>query len=81
VYPAALRSRNLTGKVMLTFVVRCDGRADPRTVVVNDATDTAFIRPAIDAVIHSEYRPGVFRGKVVAASVVQSVVFTPKSPN
>ena len=77
VYPAALQHRSVAGKVGLQFVVRCDGRADSNTVAVVYATDTAFIRPAVFAVLRSVYRPGLFHGKRVAASVMQVVKFTP----
>jgi hypothetical protein len=77
VYPASLRSRNVTGKVMLSIVVQCDGHVDSSRIAVTYASDTAFIRPAIDAVLRSVYRPGLFRGQEVAASAAQVVKFAP----
>jgi small basic protein len=65
--------------VGLTFVVRCDGRADSTTIVVVSATDSAFVAPAIRAVLQSIYRPAVFRGQKVATTVPQSVRFKAES--
>lgn len=80
VYPTALRGRNVEGRVVLRFVVRCTGRADSTTVAVIQATDAAFIRPAINVVLRSEYRPAVVRGQKVAVPLEQVVRFKPKSP-
>ena len=79
VYPAALRTKKIPGHVRLRFIVRCDGSIDSKSVVVLLTTDSAFIKPAIRAVLQSTYRPAVFRGQKVSAPVIQTVRFTPES--
>ena len=79
VYPPALRARRLTGMVALRFVVGCTGRVDSSSVRVMQATDSAFIRPAIEVVLKSTYRPAVLRGRKVAVPMEQIVRFVPKA--
>ena len=79
VYPAALRGRGITGMVALQFVVGCTGRVDSSSVRVMRATDSAFIRPAIEVVLKSRYRPALLRGRKVAVPIEQIVRFAPKA--
>lgn len=74
--PISTLFRKLTGTVTLRFVVGCDGRADPKTMVVVGASDTAFIESAIYTVRWSEYRPASLRGQTIAAPLTQTVAFT-----
>ncbi|MES2305174.1 MAG: TonB family protein [Gemmatimonadota bacterium] len=69
------RLRAVGGKVELSFVVGCDGRVDSASIVVNSASDSAFIAPALLAMAKTEFVPATSNGKKVAMRVLQRVTF------
>ncbi|UCG88477.1 MAG: TonB family protein [Gemmatimonadota bacterium] len=75
-YPPVLRQRGVEGRVLVEFVVMSDGRVDPSSVEVVEATNDQFRNPAERAVREMAFRPGRVQGESVAVRVQQSVAFT-----
>ena len=74
-YPAALRQRGVEGDVLLEFVVTTEGKVDPSTIEVIQATHDEFRSPAERSIRGTAYRPGRVNGNVVAVRVQQTVAF------
>jgi TonB family protein len=75
-YPTRLRQRGVEGSVVLEYVVKRDGRVDPTSIVVIEATHPEFEQPAIDLVRQTQFHAGKRDGQVVPVRVQQQVAFT-----
>jgi len=75
-YPEALLRMGVEGRVLMQFVVASDGRVDPSSIEVVNATNGEFSGPAERAVREMRFRPGVVQGEKVAVRVQHSVAFT-----
>jgi len=73
VYPADLRSRGVTGRVTVTFVV--DVRGVPVDVTVADSSDPLFNAPAIAAVQEWRFKPGTIDGRPVNTRMSVPILF------
>ncbi len=73
-YPHSARHRNLTGKVILKFLVDAAGRV--RDVSVVEAKPEGFFEEAaIQAVSRWEFQPGVLRGQAVSVWMLLPISF------
>ena len=73
VYPAELRGKKLEGDVTVIFVVDDGGRVlTPKAVKSNN---TAFEKPALDAIKQWKFEPGLKGGKRVACRMRISIRF------
>ncbi len=75
-YPEILRRANMTGWVLLEFVIRPNGTVDGSSIRVLDSTHKGFESPAIQAVADSRFRPGKVRGTPVSVLVTQRISFS-----
>jgi len=75
-YPEILRRANITGSVLLQFVIRADGLVERSSIQVLESTHNGFESPAIRAVADSRFRPGKVRGTAVRVSVTQRISFS-----
>jgi TonB family protein len=73
-YPEDLRSRGITGTVMLAFLILPNGRPD--YLVVSRATHPGFVDPARAVILGSRYEPGEIDGRRVATLVCQQIGFS-----
>ncbi|HEU5079518.1 MAG TPA: energy transducer TonB [Opitutaceae bacterium] len=72
-YPSILQKGGVEGKVQLQIIV--DPKGVPQQVQVSEATHTLFVQPAIDAVRHWRYRPGLKGGQPVATQIPVTMSF------
>lgn len=74
-YPPVMQSAGIPGKVVMQFVVNTDGKVDPSSFKVVNATHKAFEVPAKDAMLKCPFKPGKSRGSPVRVLVQQSLSF------
>ena len=75
-YPPALESAGIAGRVMLQFIVDTTGHAEASSIKVLSSSHPAFAEPAKEMVRKSLFKPGAVRGKRVRVLVQQAVSFT-----
>lgn len=75
VYPASLRSAQIEGMVLATFVVDTTGRAEPATIQFREATHPQFAEAVRQSLLRSRYLPAVVRGRPVRQLVEQRFAF------
>jgi protein TonB len=73
VYPAELRGKNVSGEVVVIFMVTADGKVTNQKV--ERSTHSAFERPALDAVRQWRFEPATRDGKKVASRMRVTVKF------
>jgi len=76
-YPEQMRSSNQGGQVQLEFVIGRDGKVEPGSVTVVDATAPVLGGAAKSVVEKMEFVPGKKDGQPVRARVQQSIVYKP----
>jgi len=76
VYPAELRHRGLSGRVMVTYVIDREGRVMPTSLRVIEASDPDFVPATVEMLRTSRFSPGIHLGAPVAVCVQQRVNFT-----
>jgi TonB family protein len=64
-YPWQRLQQGTGGTVRLSFILDASGRVEPNSVTVLCATDSAFIRPALDGLRGATFRPGLLHGQPV----------------
>ncbi len=74
-YPRVLRQAGISGHVMLEFVVTTDGKAEPGSIEVLQASNAGFVAAARDVITRSTFRPGRVRGVAVRVLVTQRIEF------
>ena len=74
-YPEKLRDEGIGGTVYLAAVIDTAGRAEPASVHIMCATDSAFARAAADALLRSRYLPGTVAGRPVRVQIVVPIHF------
>jgi protein TonB len=79
-YPPELRSAGVTGTVLLRFVVRADGTADPLSIAVESASNAAFVAPASEVVKQMRFQPAMLHGRPVRVWVALPVLFQLEEP-
>ncbi len=77
-YPADLKSRGVGGMVEVEFVVDAEGKVDPASVQVVDATQTALGEAAKKVVPKLDFNPGKLNGSAVKTKVVLPIVYKAK---
>lgn len=77
VFQPAPRFRGKTGRVVTTYVVDENGRADPGTFVALLASDPALIPDAWDMLRASRFEPARLEGKPVRQLVRQAIIWYP----
>lgn len=75
-YPQMLREAGIEGTVLLEFLIDTEGRVDPASIEVLEATNRAFEAPASDVIAKSLYRPAMHDGEPVAVRAQQQIGFT-----
>ena len=76
-YPEQMRRTNQGGQVQLEFVIGRDGKVEPGSVTVVDATAAPFGGAARTVVEKMEFVPGKKDGQPVRARVQQQIVYKP----
>lgn len=74
-YPPAMKALGVEGWVVLELVVDSVGRADPASVALREASDSAFVSAARAAVLAARFAPGRRAGRPVAVRASQRIVF------
>jgi TonB family protein len=74
-YPALLRSAQIEGTVLASFVVDTDGRVDPATFKVLKSDHELFSNAVRNALARMHYEPGRLDGRAVRQLVQQPFVF------
>jgi len=74
VYPFELRSRGITGQVMVGFIVGVTG--DVHDAYAISSTDHGFESSAVQAVMHWKFKPGKKAGRPVNTRMQVSIVFS-----
>jgi TonB family protein len=72
-YPYELRSKNLKGEVLVEFIVGPDGKVVEAHAV--QSPDPRLSKAAVDAVLQSEFRPGMRAGRPVATRMSMPITF------
>ena len=75
VYPASLRSAQIEGMVLATFVVDTTGRAEPATIRFREVTHPQFAEAVRQSLLRSRYLPALVRGRPVRQLVDQRFAF------
>jgi TonB family protein len=75
-YPVGERQAGVEGKVHVELVVRSDGTADPRSILIQRATTMSFAQNVYDAILKAKYVPARVAGCPVSALVTQPFEFT-----
>jgi periplasmic protein TonB len=74
-YPDELRRRRMGGIAEVSFVVDANGRVDPASVEVVDATQPAFGEAARQALLQTGFKPGKVSGNPVRVRVSLPIVY------
>lgn len=74
-YPRSLEVAGIAGRVVLQFVVDTLGQVEPATMMVTEATDSAFARSSRDAILATRFSPAHMRGQAVRQLVRQTHLF------
>ena len=74
-YPEVLRNAMIEGRVIVNFVIGIDGKADPSTMDVVEATNSGFISSAREVIASCTFRPGRMYGQPVKTLVRMPVTF------
>jgi len=74
-YPEVMRHRGIVGEALLEFVVDTNGRAEPPSLRLVNATHSGFAPAAGAAVVSARFRPARLSGTTVRCRVRLSVVF------
>lgn len=75
VYPAALRSVNVEGAVVMSFIVGADGRVEPGSIKVVSTPHRLFGDAMRTALLSTRYRAAEANGQKVRQLVEQSFTF------
>ncbi len=76
-YPADLRNKGVSGEVEIEFVVNTNGKVDPSSVQVVDATVPQLGEAAKSVVKDLEFTPAKVGGQTVRAKVVLPIAYRP----
>ena|SRR5436190_16447802 len=74
-YPDALRSANISGTVLVQFVVDQKGLVEPSSIRILMSTDRLFSSAVTTALNEMRFKPAEFRGKPVRQFVQQPFSF------
>jgi hypothetical protein len=74
-FPSAARRQGQQGWVALQFVIAPDGTTEPNSILVLEASDTAFVLPARTIIRHELFNPARLRGTAVRALARQFAIF------
>jgi protein TonB len=74
-YPEQLRANNVTGQVLMRFVVGTDGRVEPGSFEVISSPEKAFSDAVRTAIMSTRFRPAEVGGRAVRQLVEQSFTF------
>jgi TonB family protein len=74
-YPDALRSVNVTGEVVVSYVVDARGRVEPGSIKVLSASHKLFADAVRTALLSARYRPAEVNGQPVRQLVEQPFIF------
>ena len=74
-YPEALRSVNVTGEVMVQYIVDAKGRVEPGSIRVLSSTHKLFADAVRTALLSARYRPAQVGGQSVRQLVEQPFIF------
>ena len=80
-YPSELLRRPVAGAVRVSFVVDTEGRAEPRSIEVLEAPDSALHEPVKAMVAASQFTPGRHRGRPVRVLMALRVEVRPPRLN
>ena len=72
-YPQELSKKGITGEVLVEFIVNSSGRVVNARAV--SSPNPAMAAAAVDAVMRSEFRPGIRAGKPTATKLRVPIVF------
>jgi protein TonB len=75
IYPAALRSVNVEGAVVMSFIVGADGRVEPNSIKVVSTPHRLFGDAVRTALLSTRYRAAEANGQKVRQLVEQSFTF------
>jgi TonB family protein len=74
-YPDALRSVNVTGEVMVQYIVDARGRVEPGSIKILSSTHKLFAEAVREALLEARYRPAEVGGNAVRQLVEQPFIF------
>jgi periplasmic protein TonB len=74
-YPEDLKRRRMGGIAEISFVVDAQGKVEPGSVEIVDATQPAFGEAAKKAVIEAGFKPGKVSGSPVRTKVSLPIVY------
>jgi TonB family protein len=74
-YPDALRSVNIQGEVIVSYIVDARGRVEPGSINVISATHKLFADAVRVALLNARYRPAEVGGQPVRQLVEQPFIF------
>ena len=77
-YPRALEVAGVPGRVVLQFVVDTTGTVEAPSLLVVEASDSAFARSSREALAATRFAPARAGGQVVRQLVRQTMIFTVK---
>jgi TonB family protein len=69
VYPKALLDARVEGSVRASCIIGTDGRVEPGSIQILEASDPAFAASARDGIQHAKFRPGRLNGAAVRVQV------------
>lgn len=74
-YPRDLRDHGVTGRVAFTVVIGADGLPDSSSIVVDSATNAAFVAPARKSLVGTLFYPACRYGRPVRVRIQQAYAF------
>jgi protein TonB len=74
-YPDALRSVNVTGEVVASYIVDARGRVEPGSIKIISASHKLFADAVRAALLNARYRPAEVNGTPVRQLVEQPFIF------
>ena len=77
-YPRMLQDAGIGGQVMMQFVIAADGKVDPATVKVIDASHEQFADASVKAVERFRFRPGRYKGQNVRVLIQMPITWQPE---
>jgi periplasmic protein TonB len=74
-YPEELRRRHLGGIAEIAFVVDANGKVEPGSIEIVDATQPAFGEAAKLALLQTGFKPGKMSGSPVRVKVSLPIIY------
>lgn len=75
-YPALLQTAGITGQTVLRFVIDAQGRVEPGSIEVVEASNAGFAEPSLKVAEKFQFAPARVRGRPVRVTIAMPITWT-----